>query len=185
MYILVIHNAIWAQATSQYANDQDLKILRYVGLMTFNLKAWFCPVRLLQWIQTHARMQRWTERKAFMQSMGDAVHRWVSVVQLTVGVLIEHSAASLLMLPRRLVFFFRSMLHDPRLALEHFETPIYQLPPSFHKTIFEASCRTQDVYQEKGLQRRGEARLRNGSNIIHNGTIRFLTSAVVYFGPFS
>ena len=34
------------------------------------------------------------------------------------------------------------------LKLEHFDTPVYQLPPSFHKAVFENSWRAQDVYQE-------------------------------------
>jgi hypothetical protein len=34
------------------------------------------------------------------------------------------------------------------LKLDSFQTPIYQLPPSFHKTVFEGSWHAQDVYQE-------------------------------------
>ena len=46
------------------------------------------------------------------------------------------------------------------LQLEYFDTPIYQLPPSFHKAVFENSWRSQDVYQEAVEQTREESRLR-------------------------
>ncbi|KAI0286179.1 hypothetical protein BC826DRAFT_918404 [Russula brevipes] len=50
---------------------------------------------------------------------------------------------------------------DPSyLQLEHFDTPVYQLPPSFHKAIFENSWRAQDVYQELVVQTREESRVR-------------------------
>lgn len=44
------------------------------------------------------------------------------------------------------------------LQLEHFSTPVYQLPPSFHKAIFESSWHAQDVYQE--VVTREESRVR-------------------------
>ena len=46
------------------------------------------------------------------------------------------------------------------LRLEYFSTPVYQLPPSFHKAIFESSWRAQDVYQEVVEQTREESRVR-------------------------
>ncbi|KAI0288566.1 hypothetical protein BC826DRAFT_971488 [Russula brevipes] len=46
------------------------------------------------------------------------------------------------------------------LTLQHFSTPVYQLPPSFHKAIFESSWRTQDVYQEVAVQTREESAVR-------------------------
>jgi hypothetical protein len=53
------------------------------------------------------------------------------------------------------------LLEDPNyLQLEHFDTPVYQLPPSFHKAIFENSWRAQDVYQELVEQTREESRVR-------------------------
>src|SRR6266852_1481166 len=45
------------------------------------------------------------------------------------------------------------------LQLTDFETPVYQLPPSFHKAIFENSWRAQDVYQEVVEQTREEYRI--------------------------
>jgi hypothetical protein len=50
---------------------------------------------------------------------------------------------------------------DPHyLPLEYFQTPVYQLPPSFHKAAFESSWHTQDVYQEVMEQTRKESRIR-------------------------
>jgi len=50
---------------------------------------------------------------------------------------------------------------DPSyLGLEPFVTPVYQLPPSFHKAVFENAWRTQDVYQETVEQTREESRVR-------------------------
>lgn len=50
---------------------------------------------------------------------------------------------------------------DPRyLWLERFETPVYQLPPSFHRAIFENSWRAQDVYQEMVEQTKESSRVR-------------------------
>lgn len=46
------------------------------------------------------------------------------------------------------------------LQLEYFGTPVYQLPPSFHKAVFENSWRAQDVYQEPVEQTREESRIR-------------------------
>jgi hypothetical protein len=46
------------------------------------------------------------------------------------------------------------------LRLEYFNTPIYQLPPSFHKAVFENSWHAQDVYEEVVEQSREEARVR-------------------------
>jgi hypothetical protein len=46
------------------------------------------------------------------------------------------------------------------LPLEYFQTPVYQLPPSFHKAAFESSWHTQDVYQEAGEQTTGESGIR-------------------------
>jgi hypothetical protein len=45
------------------------------------------------------------------------------------------------------------------LELDDYETPVYQLPPSFHESVFENSWRTQDVYQEAAAQTREESRL--------------------------
>jgi hypothetical protein len=45
------------------------------------------------------------------------------------------------------------------LQLEDYETPVYQLPPSFHESVFENSWRTQDVYQEVVEQTREETRI--------------------------
>lgn len=42
------------------------------------------------------------------------------------------------------------------LQLNLFTTPVYILPPSFHKSIFENSWRALDVHQEKD-ERTGEA----------------------------
>ncbi|KAI0275567.1 hypothetical protein BGY98DRAFT_920455 [Russula aff. rugulosa BPL654] len=50
---------------------------------------------------------------------------------------------------------------DPRyLKLGYFETPVYLLPPSFHKAVFESSWHAQDVYQEAVEQTREGSRLR-------------------------
>ena len=46
------------------------------------------------------------------------------------------------------------------LALEHFVTPSYPLPPSFHGAIIENSWGTQDVYRERRMQTTEEARVR-------------------------
>ena len=46
------------------------------------------------------------------------------------------------------------------LKLEYFGVPVYLLPPSFHKAVFENSWRAQDVYQEVVEQTRGESRVR-------------------------
>jgi hypothetical protein len=45
------------------------------------------------------------------------------------------------------------------LKLGYFETPVYLLPPSFHKAVFESSWHAQDVYQEAVEQTRGGSRL--------------------------
>ena len=45
------------------------------------------------------------------------------------------------------------------LRLEYFETPAYQLPPSFHKAVFENSWRTLDVYKEAVEQTQEESRI--------------------------
>ena len=45
------------------------------------------------------------------------------------------------------------------LRLEYFETAAYQLPPSFHKAVFESSWRTLDVYQEAVEQTQGQFRI--------------------------
>ena len=50
--------------------------------------------------------------------------------------------------------------HPSYLQLEYFDTPVYQLPPSFHKAVFENSWRAQDVYQEAVEQTREESRAR-------------------------
>ena len=53
-------------------------------------------------------------------------------------------------------------LHN-RLENNKFEqviTPKYCLPPSIHEIMFEAAWRTQDVYQERQVQRREAARVR-------------------------
>jgi hypothetical protein len=50
-----------------------------------------------------------------------------------------------------------------RLENNRFErvvTPVYSLPPSVHEIMFEAAWRTQDVYQERQVQRREAARVR-------------------------
>jgi hypothetical protein len=44
--------------------------------------------------------------------------------------------------------------------LDDYETPVHQLPPSFHESVFENSWRTQDVYQEAVDQTREESRVR-------------------------
>jgi hypothetical protein len=46
------------------------------------------------------------------------------------------------------------------LRLRYFSTPVYQLPPSFHKAIFENSWRAQDVYREVAVQKGEESRVR-------------------------
>ena len=46
------------------------------------------------------------------------------------------------------------------LKLGYFETPVYLLPPSFHKAVFESSWHAQDVYQEAVEQTREGSRLR-------------------------
>jgi hypothetical protein len=46
------------------------------------------------------------------------------------------------------------------LPLGYFEAPVYQLPPSFHKAVFENSWRAQDVYQEAVELPSGESRVR-------------------------
>lgn len=43
---------------------------------------------------------------------------------------------------------------------EQVSTPVYWLPPSIHEIMFEAAWCTQDVYQERQVQRREEARVR-------------------------
>jgi hypothetical protein len=47
-----------------------------------------------------------------------------------------------------------------RLQLESFKVPVYQLPPSFHKAVFENSWRAQDIYQEVVEQKREESKVR-------------------------
>jgi hypothetical protein len=42
---------------------------------------------------------------------------------------------------------------------DDYETPVYQLPPSFHESVLENSWRTQDVYQEAVEQTREETRI--------------------------
>jgi hypothetical protein len=50
---------------------------------------------------------------------------------------------------------------DPSyLELEYFETPVFQLPPSFHKAVFKNAWCTQDVYQEVMAQTREESIVR-------------------------
>lgn len=50
---------------------------------------------------------------------------------------------------------------DPSyLQLKNFYTPIYQLPPSFHKAVFENSWRAQDVHEEAMEQGSKESRFR-------------------------
>lgn len=46
------------------------------------------------------------------------------------------------------------------LPLHLFTTPVYNLPPSFHKLIFENSWRALDVYQEKHELRQEASSLR-------------------------
>jgi hypothetical protein len=43
---------------------------------------------------------------------------------------------------------------------EGVSTPVYWLPAPIHEIMFEAAWRTQDVYQERQVQRREEARVR-------------------------
>lgn len=43
---------------------------------------------------------------------------------------------------------------------EQVSTPVYCLPPSIHEAMFQAAWHTQDVYQERQVQRREEARVR-------------------------
>lgn len=42
---------------------------------------------------------------------------------------------------------------------EYYGTPVYQLPPSFHKAVFENSWRVQDAYQEAVEQTGEESRI--------------------------
>lgn len=59
-------------------------------------------------------------------------------------------------------FAERFGLHD-RLENNRFErvvTPMYHLPPSVHEIMFETAWHTQDVYQERYVQRREAARFR-------------------------
>jgi len=50
---------------------------------------------------------------------------------------------------------------DPSyLRLQYFETPVYQLPPSFHNAVFENSWRAQDAYEEIVVQKCRESRIR-------------------------
>jgi hypothetical protein len=51
-------------------------------------------------------------------------------------------------------------LNPENLQLERFETARYRLPLSFHKTSFVNAWRWQDVYREKVVQSKEEARVR-------------------------
>ena len=55
-------------------------------------------------------------------------------------------------------FGFPNTLDNDR--FEQVVIPIYSLPPSVHELIFKAAWRTQDVYQERQVQRREAARVR-------------------------
>lgn len=46
------------------------------------------------------------------------------------------------------------------LRFERFQTPVYELPPSFHVAVFENSWCTQDVYREAVERTLGESQLR-------------------------
>jgi hypothetical protein len=52
-----------------------------------------------------------------------------------------------------------SDMHNPD-DFDQVVTPDYWLPLSFHETMFETAWLTQDVYQERQVQRREEARAR-------------------------
>jgi hypothetical protein len=55
-------------------------------------------------------------------------------------------------------FGFPSTLDND--LFERVSTPVYWLPPSIHEIMFEAAWHTQDVYQERQVQRREEAKVR-------------------------
>ena len=80
---------------------------------------------------------------------------------------------------------------DPEyLGLEQFNTPVYQLPPSFHKAIFENSWRAQDVYREVVDQSREESRVRvldavriQNDSEVHFWTLTLIGSILFRFCP--